>query len=108
MVMLALHDLEHTARAVELAKELALQGRRRVVVVSVDTEHRSLDRLADLHRMAAPLRSAGLQVLLRSEVGDVESILADQLLRQDIRWVVDTTGGKVDVRPVGGATTAAR
>lgn len=100
MVMLALHDLDETGLAIELARELALQGRRRVVVVSFGREPGALERLAELHRLAAPLRSAGLRVILRSEVGDVETILAEQLLRQDIRWVVDSGGGSVDVRPV--------
>ncbi len=100
MVMLALHDLDAHERAVDLARELALQGRRHVVVVRIGNARGSLDRLAELHRVSAPLRRAGLRVLLRSEVGDVESILAEQLLRLDIRWVVDSRGGMVDVRPV--------
>ncbi|GEM_PF-7090573 len=98
MVMLALRDLTRPEQGIELARELALQGSREVLLVGLTRQLGLLETLATLHRLAAPLRAAGLKVILRSEGREMDAAIASAITGRPLTWLVDSDGHEARVQ----------
>jgi hypothetical protein len=79
--------------AVEIAAHIGGQLATEVIVLHVSTEAPTLDRLAELHAISAPLRDRGISVKLRTMQGPIASRIVEVATERRCEWILMGTNG---------------
>lgn len=107
--MLLLLPIDTTAPsqlAVELAAVIGRRLAEEVLLLHVSESPPPLDRLAELHALAAPIREVGVPVRLRTVRGIAKERIPEVARERGARWILMGTSGE-DFREGGGSTTRA-
>lgn len=107
--MLLLLPIDTTAPsqlAVELAALIGQRLAEEVLLLHVSESPPPLDRLAELHALAAPIRDVGVPVRLRTVRGIAAERIPEVARERGATWILMGTSGE-DFREGGGSTTRA-
>ena len=80
--------------AIELAAWIGRATSEEAVLLHVTSGPPSLELLAALYELAAPLRAVGVTARLRTIQGNVPQRIAEEAFRRNSRWIIMGTRGK--------------